>query len=147
MADYFGFRKGRELFWTWPIASGSVVEVGDLLKNSSGKALRMATSTDNLNFIGVAHSAHAAMDPSTTIQVWMPIPVMIFEYTLNAATDVTIGDALQFNSANAQTLKKSATTPIATAVESKLQATIIRCVFRMPAATATQIRLGTGEAS
>lgn len=145
MSDGFYFRKGRELFWSWPIASGTVVEVGDLLKNSSGKAARMATTTDNLNFIGPAHSAHGTLDASTTIQVWLPIPVMIFEYPLNAATDITIGDALQWNAA--QALKKSATTPIATAVESKLAATTIRCVFRMPAATATQIRLGTGEAS
>lgn len=145
MADGFYFRKGRELFWTWPIGSGTVVEVGDILKVSSGKALRMATTTDNLNFIGAAKSAHGTLDISGTIQVWMPLPIMIFEYPLNAATDISVGDALQFNAA--QALKKSATTPIATAVEAKLQATTIRCVFRMPAATATQIRLGTGEAS
>lgn len=145
MADGFYFRKGRELFWSWPIASGTVVEVGDLLKNSSGKAVRMATTTDNLNFVGPAKSAHKSTDASGTIQVWMPIPVQTFEYPLDAATDVTIGDALQFNAA--QKVKKSATGAIATAVESKLQATTIRLVFRMPAATATQIRLGTGEAS
>lgn len=145
MSDGFYFRKGFELFWSWPIASGTVVEVGDLLKNSSGKAARMATTTDNLNFIGPAKSAHGSTDPSTTLQVWLPLPVMVFEYPLNAATDVTIGDALQWNAA--QKLKKSATAAIATAVESKLSASTIRCVFRMPAATATQIRLGTGEAS
>lgn len=145
MADGFYFRKGFELFWSFPVATGTVIEIGDLVKNSSGKAARMATTTDNLNFVGPAKSAHAATDPSGTIQLWMPMPVMVFEYPLNAATDVTIGDALQWNAA--QALKKSATGAIATAVESKLQATTIRCVFRMPAATATQIRLGTGEAS
>lgn len=145
MADYFGFRKGRELFWTWPVSSGTVVEVGDLLKNNSNRVARMATTTDNLNFIGVAKSAHASTDASGSIQVWMPIPVMTFEYALNASTDISVGDALQWNAA--QTLKKSATTPIATAVEAKLSATTIRCVLRMPAATATQIRLGTGDAS
>lgn len=145
MSDYFGYRKGAELFWTWPIASGTVVEAGDLLANSSGKAVRMATTTDNLNFIGAAASAHAATDPSTTIQVHMPVPVNVFEYALNAATDITIGDALQWN--DEQKLKKDTTDPIATAVESKLAATTIRCIFRMPAATSTQIRLGTGDAS
>ncbi len=145
MSDGFYFRKGREQFWTWPIASGSVVEIGDILKNNSARALRMATSTDNLNFIGSARSAHAATDPSGTIQVWMPLPTMTFEYPLDAATDIAVGDAVQFNAA--QKVKKSATGAIATAVEAKLQATKIRCVFRMPAATATQIRLGTGEAS
>ncbi len=145
MSDAFNFRKGRELFWSWPIASGTVVEIGDLLKNSSGKAARMATTTDNLDFIGPAKSAHKATDPSTTIQVWLPVPVMIFEYTLDAATDIVIGYPLQWNAA--QKLKYSATDPIATAVESGLQLTTVRCVFRMPAASSTQIRLGTGDAS
>lgn len=145
MSDGFYFRKGFELFWTWPIASGTVVEVGDLLKNSSNRAARMATTTDNLNFIGPAKSAHASTDPSGTVQVWLPLPVMVFEYPLDAATDINVGDALQYNAA--QKVKKSATTPIATAVEAGLQKTTIRLVFRMPAATATQIRLGTGEAS
>lgn len=145
MADGFYFRKGRELFWSWPVASGTVIAVGDILKVSSSKAAVMVTTTDNLNFIGAAKSAHGASDPSTTIQVWMPLPIMIFEYPLNAATDIAVGDALQFNAA--QKVKKSATTPIATAVEAGLQKTTVRLVFRMPAATATQIRLGTGEAS
>lgn len=145
MSDGFYFRKGFELFWTWPIASGTVIEIGDLLKNSSNRAARMATTTDNLNFIGPAKSAHASTDISGTIQVWIPVPVMVFEYPLNAATDINVGDALQWNAA--QAVKKSATTPIATAVEAGLQKTTVRLVFRMPAATATQIRLGTGEAS
>lgn len=145
MSDGAYFRKGFELFWSWPIASGTVIEIGDLLKNSSGKAAKMATTTDNLNFIGAAKSAHGASDGSTTIQVWMPLPVQIFEYPLNAATDVVVGDPLQWNAA--QVLKGSGTDAIATAVESKLAATVIRCVLRMPAATSTQIRLGTGDAS
>lgn len=145
MSDGSYFRKGYELFWSWPVASGTVIEVGDLLKNSSGKAARMVSAGDNLNFIGAAKSAHGATEGSVTIQVWLPLPVMVFEYPLNTATDVTIGDALQWQAT--QVLAKSATDPIATAVESKLQATVIRCVFRMPAATATQIRLGTGDAS
>lgn len=145
MSDGFYFRKGRELFWSWPIASGTVVEVGDLLKSSTGKAARMAATTDNLDFIGPSRQGHGATDPSTTIQVWMPIPVMTFEYPLDAATDITIGDVLQWNAA--QKLSKNTTDGIAIAVESKLQATKIRCVFRMPAATATNLRLGTGDAS
>lgn len=144
MSDGFYFRKGRELFWTWPIASGTVVEIGDLLKASSGKAARMATSTDNLNFIGPSRQGHASTDASTTIQVWMPIPVMTFEYPLDASTDITVGDFLQFNAA--QKVKKSSSNRIGTAVESKLSATKIRLVFSLPAATATNLRL-VGEAS
>lgn len=145
MSDGFYFRKGYELFWSFPIASGTVVAVGDLLKSSTGKAVAMAATTDNLDFIGAAKSAHGATDGSGTIQVWLPLPVMIFEYPLDAATDITVGDALQWNAA--QALKKSATDAIASAVESKLQATTIRCVFRTPSATSTNLRLGNGDAS
>lgn len=145
MSDGHYFRKGYELFWSWPIGSGTVIEVGDLLKVSSAKAAKMAATTDNLDFIGAAKSAHGATDGSGTIQVWLPLPIMIFEYPLDAATDIAVGDALQWNAA--QKLAKSATDPIATAVEAGLQKTTIRCVFRMPAATATNLRLGTGDAS
>ena len=147
MSDGFYYRKGpeREQVWPVPVGSGTVVEIGDILKLSTGKAVVMVTSTDNLDFIGVAAQAHGSTDASGTISVYMPLPHMVFEYPLNAATDITIGDALQFNAK--QILKKSATGAIATAYESKLAATTIRCVFRMPAATSTHVRLGTGEAS
>lgn len=145
MSDGFYFRKGAELDWSFPIGSGVVVEIGDLLNITGGKATRMTATSDNLTFIGAAKSAHGSTDGSGTIQVYMPLPVMVHEYPLDAATDITIGDALQWNAA--QKLKKSVTDAIATAVESKLAATTIRCVFRMPAATSTQIRLGTGDAS
>ena len=147
MSDGFYYKKGpeREQVWPVPVASGTVIAIGDILKLSGGKAVVMVTSTDNLDFIGTAAQAHASTDASGTISVYMPLPAMVFEYALNAATDITIGDALQFNAA--QTLKKSTSNPIATAYESKLQATTIRCVFRMPAATSGHVRLGTGEAS
>lgn len=145
MADGFYFRKGFELFWTVPVASGTVIEIGDLLYQSSGKAALMRSGGDNLDFIGPAKSAHGATDPSTTIQVWLPLPVMIFEYPLDAATDIAIGDALAWSAA--QKVTKNSTNPIATAVEAGLQKTTIRLVFRMPAATSSNIRLGTGDAS
>ena len=145
MSDGFYYRKGLEMFWSWPIASGVVVEVGDLLMNATARARRMSATTDNLNFIGAAKSAHAATDPSGTIQVWIPLPVTVFEYPLDAATDIAVGDPLQWN--DEQKLAKNATDAIATAVEAGLQKTTIRCVFRMPAATSTNIRLGTGDAS
>lgn len=147
MSDGFYYRKGpdREQVWPVPIASGTVVAIGDILKLSTGKAVVMVTSTDNLDFIGTAAQAHASTDASGTISVYMPLPTMVFEYPLDASTAITIGDALQFNAA--QKLKKSATGSIATAYESKLSATTIRCVFRMPAATSSHVRLGTGEAS
>jgi predicted RecA/RadA family phage recombinase len=145
MSDGFYFRKGYELFWTVPVASGTVIAIGDLLYITSGKAALMRSGGDNLDFIGPAKSAHGATDPSTTLQVYLPAPWMIFEYPLDAATDVSVGNNLAWNAA--QKLTKNDTNPIATAMASKLQATKIRCVFRMPAATSTNIRLGTGDAS
>jgi hypothetical protein len=147
MSDGFYYRKGPnpEMIWPVPVGSGTVVEIGDILKLSTGKAVVMVTSTDGLDFIGTAASAHASTDASGTISVYMPLPFMVFEYPLDAATDITVGDALRFNTK--QKLNKSTTNAIATAYESKLQATTIRCVFRMPAATSGHVRLGTGEAS
>lgn len=147
MSDGFYYRKGpdREQVWPVPIASGTVVEIGDILKLSSSKAVVMVTSTDNLDFIGTAAQAHASTDASGTISVYMPLPQMVFEYPLDSSTSITIGDALRFNAK--QKLNKSTSNSIATAYESKLNATTIRCVFRMPAATSGHVRLGTGEAS
>lgn len=146
MSDGFYYRKGPygEQVWPVPVASGTTIEIGDLLKLSGGKAAAMATTTDNLDFIGSAAAAHASTDASGTIAVYMPLPAMIFEYPLNAATDITIGDGLQWNAA--QKLKKATSARIATAVESKLQATTIKCVFGLPAATSSHVKL-IGEAS
>lgn len=145
MSDGAYFRKGYELFWSWPIGSGTVIEVGDLLKVATAKAAKMAAASDNLDFIGAAKSAHGALDGSGTIQVWLPLPTMVFEYPLDAATDIAVGDGLQWNAA--QKVAKNATDAIATAVEAGLQKTTVRLVFRMPAATATNLRVGTGDAS
>lgn len=147
MSDLFAYRKGpeREQVWQVPIASGTVVEIGDILKLSTGKAVVMVTSTDNLSFVGVAAAAHGSTDASGTISVYLPSHLTVHEYPLDAATDITIGDALRFNTKSK--LNKSASNAIATAYQSKLQATTILCVFRMPAATSGNLRLGTGEAS
>ncbi len=130
MADKFNYRSGPAQIQRLPIASGTVVEIGELLKISSGKVLKMATSTDNLTFIGVAADAHAATEPSGTIGVYFPHPMTVFEYDLNAATSVVAFDNLQFNAD--KTLKVSGTDAIATAVESKLTATTVLVAFKIP---------------
>ncbi len=143
MSDTFAYRSGPRETSTYEIASGTVVEVGELLKLSSGKVLAMATSTDNLTFVGVAAEAHGATDPSGSIQVYRPNNMTVFEYALNAATDITVEDALQYNAA--RTLKKSTTDAIANAVKSKLQATSVLCTFRLKHATGNGD--GVGDAS
>ncbi len=128
--DVFVFRSGPSVVRRFPIASGTVIFAGELLKLSSGKVAKMATTTDNLAFVGVAADQHRSTDPSGTIGVYLPHPMSIFEYTLDAATDVVIGQELQWNAD--QTLKVSATAPIATAIESKLQATACLVMFKLP---------------
>lgn len=130
MADTFTYRTGPKTVRRIPIASGTVVENGDLLKLASGRALRQATTTDNLTFIGVAAEAHTATDPSGSIDVYVPNPLTVFEYDLDSATDITYGDALQWN--DEQKVKKATTDAIATAVESKLSASNILLCFRIP---------------
>lgn len=128
--DVFAYRSGPAVVRRMPVASGTVIYAGDLLKLSSGKLAKMATSTDNLAFVGVAAEQHRSTDASGTIGVYLPHPMTIFEYTLNASTDVVVGNELQWNAD--QTLKVSATAPIACAIESKLAATTVLVALKLP---------------
>jgi hypothetical protein len=139
MADKYTYRSGPKDVEFIPIASGTVAEIGDLLKLSSGKCLKMATTTDNLDFCGVAAAAHYATDPSGTLAVYVPNLETVFEYDLDASTAITWGDRLQYNAA--KTLKKSTTDGIALAVESKLGATKVRVKFLVPAKTGNTNRI------
>ena len=133
MADLFTFRSGLRLSRPVPVASGVVIQIGELCKLSGCKATPVVTTTDNLTFIGPAAQAHGALDGSGTVNIDVPHPLAVYEYTLNATTDIAILDALQINSKSK--VKKSATTQIARADESKLQATTISLRFNLPAVT------------
>lgn len=134
MADKFTYRSGPVLLRPFPIASGTVIEIGMLMRLSSTKVMKMTSASENLTFVGVAAQAHAATDASGTINLYVPLPNAIFEYDLDASTSITIMDALQVN--GSQTLKKSTTDQVARAMESKLSATKILCSFVLPATTA-----------
>ena len=140
MADYPAYKAGPKEVEFVPVGSGVSIEIGDLLRLTSGKATRMTAVGDNLTFIGVAAEAHGTSDPSGTIAVYPPNAQTVFEYNLDSATAITYGDALQFNTR--QALKKSTTDPIATAVESKLAATSVKVKFRIPHLTGNQDRVG-----
>ena len=131
MSNAFTKRTGFELNRAYPVGSGVLVEPGDLLKLSGGKVTAMAAASDNLTFIGKAVEAHQADLASGEMTVALANGNTIYEYDLDAATDITVNDELAFN--DKQSLTKSTTDPIAVAVESKLQATSIRCVLKMPA--------------
>lgn len=139
MADKYTYRSGPKEVEFIPIASGTVVEIGDLLKLSSGKAVVMATTTDNLDYCGVAAEAHGATNPSGSLAVYPPNADTVFEYTLDASTAITWGDRMQYNAS--KTLKKSTTDGIALAVESKLSATSVRVKFLIPLKTGNTSRV------
>jgi len=140
MSNKFNYRSGPRDVMRVPIASGTVVEIGDLLKLTSNRALKMATSTDNLTFVGVAEEAHAATDPSGSIAVAVPNLLTAYEYDLDAETAILFGDALQWNAD--KTLKKSTTDAIATACRSELAATKVLCRFRLNGVSALQGLVG-----
>ena len=140
MSNKYNYRTGPKTIERVPIASGTVVEFGDLLKLSSGRAVLMATTTDNLTFIGVAEEAHAATDPSGSISVSVPNGQAVYEYDLNAATDVVFGAAYQWN--DDKTLKASTTDAIATAVRSELAASTALVKFRLNAVASSLGVLG-----
>lgn len=133
MSDKFTYRSGPVLLRPFPVASGTVVEIGMLMRLSSGKVIKMTSASENQTFVGVAAQAHASTDASGTINLYLPLPITVFEYDLDTATTITIMDALQVN--GSQTLKKSTTDQVARAMESKLSATKILCSFVLPAVT------------
>ena len=131
MSNVFSNRTGFALNRAYPVGSGVLVEPGDLLKLSGGKVTPMAAASDNLTFIGKAVELHGTALASGEMTVSLANGNVIYEYALDAATDIAVNDELAFDTK--QSLTKSATDPIAVAVESKLQATSIRCVLKMPA--------------
>ncbi len=134
MADLFSFRTGFELLRTAPVASGVVIEIGDHLKISGGKMTKFTAAGDNLTFYAVAKEAHVSTDPSGEITVAIRNANSVYELTLDAATDIAVGDDLA-SDGTAQVVTQSSTDRIAVAVESKLQATTIRAIYNLPATT------------
>ena len=132
MSDKFTYRWGYELLRALPVKSGVAIEIGDHVMLSGGAMTPVTAASDNLVMVGVAKEAH----PSTGINAFSgEITVSIrnaqaiYEPALDAATDMAIGDNLQMD--GAQGVKKSDTDPVAVCVESKLQATAIRLVYKL----------------
>ncbi len=130
MANKFNYRAGPVLQRSVPVASGTVIEIGDQLRMSSGKAMVVRSAADNLAFIGVAAARHSSIDASGTVEMFIPLPNTLFEVDLNAATDVVFGGQLQINAK--QKLAVSTTDAIASVMESRLQATTVLCVYKLP---------------
>jgi len=148
MSNYDGPRHLREdeAIQALPIASGTVVDVGDMVKISGGNIEPCAATTDNLVFIGVAKEAHTATQGADRISVAIRNAHAIYKVQLDAATTVAIGDLLQlYTSDPEKKLAKSATDPVAMAVSGGTSITEVDVMFILPAQTGS-IRL-VGEAS
>jgi len=122
------YKDGVEATVAVPVAPATAIEVGELVKLDTGEIIPVVDSTDNLDFEGVAKGAKRDIDTRVDkIVVSRPNATAVFEAPLDEATDITYGDLLQIN--NSKSLKKSATDPVAKAVETKLGATSVRVVF------------------
>lgn len=123
------FRHGFQLLRAFPVASGTIISVGDQVHEVSGKLQRLSGASDNLTFKGVAREAHHAADISTTILISLPNPLGVFEVELDASTTIGFGDELQWNAH--QKAKKSTTDAVWVSVESKLSATKIHAIMQL----------------
>jgi uncharacterized RmlC-like cupin family protein len=148
MSDFAGllFLRGHELIIAHDIASGVVVDIGDLVKTSGGTCLACAATTDDLALLGVAKEAHSATDPAGKISVAIANANAVYMAPLDAAASINQGDLLQlYTSAPSKKLTKSTTDPVAMAVEKTASKTTVEVVLMLPF-TAGSMRL-TRDAS
>lgn len=136
MSDFDGalFLRGVELIEDFPIASGTVVEVGDLVKLSGGNVEPMGATTDNLVFIGVAKEAHAATEGATRIGVAIANGNAVYRMTLDQASTFAVNNKFQaYTSDPEKKLVDSDTDYIAIAVREGSSATTADVIFCKPA--------------
>lgn len=148
MSDFAGllFLRGQELIIAHDIASGVVVEIGDLVKTSGGTCLGCAATTDDLAFIGVAKEAHYATDGATKISVAVRNAGAVYLATLDAAASCNQGDLLQmYTSAPSKKLTKSTTDAVAMAIQKTTSSVNVEVILMLPNQTGA-IRL-VGDAS
>ncbi len=138
MSDFGGllYLRGHELIIAHDIASGVVVEIGDLVKTSGGTCLACAATTDDLALLGVAKEAHGASDAAGKISVAVANANAVYLANLDAAASVNQGDLLQlYTSAPSKKLTKSATDPVAMAVEKTASKATVEVMLMLPATT------------
>lgn len=148
MANYDGPRHLREdeAIQALLVASGVVIEVGDMVMISGGTIEPCGATADNLKFIGVAKEAHTATEGADQISVSIRNAHAIYRVTLDAATTIVAGDLLQLYASDPEKkLAKSATDPVAMCVKGGTSVTEVDVMFLLPAQTGA-IRL-VGEAS
>jgi hypothetical protein len=148
MSDFGGavFVRGQETISPSPVASGTVIEVGDLVVMSGGAVEAADATTDNLIFYGIAKEAHGASDPAGLISVALRTGQAVYRVPLDAAASLAIGDRLQmYTSAPSKKLTASDTDVVATVVEKTTSLAFANVIFVLPN-VAAGLRL-VGDAS
>ena len=135
MADFDGllFLRGFELIEDMPVASGTVISIGMILKTTGTVVLPCAATTDDLTMIGVAKEAHYATDSAGSISVAIANGQAIYRANLDAAATVTIGENLQlYTSAPSTKLTPSNTDPMAMVVKPGTSVLTCEVVLMLP---------------
>lgn len=143
--NYDGPRHLREdeAIQALPVASGVLIEVGDMLKISGGNVEPCAATTDNLAFIGIAKEAHLATQGADQISVAIRNAHAIYRVQLDAATTIAIGDLLQLYNTDAEKkLVKSAADAVAMCVKGGTNVTEVDVQFLLPAQTGSNRLVG-----
>jgi hypothetical protein len=138
MSNYDGPRWLREdeTIQALPVASGTVIEVGDMVKLSGGNLEPCGATTDNLVFIGVAKEAHTATDPADQLSVAIRNAHSVYRATLDAAATIAVGANLQlYTSDPEKKLTPSDTDPVAVCVKGGTSVTEVDVIFTLPATT------------
>ena len=103
----------------FPVAVGSTrtIDKGDICYMDTGDSdlVKVASATDNLHALVIADEAQTATDLERFIWCIVPRFGDVFKFALDASTQVNFGTELQIS--DSQTLKASATDPIASVVD------------------------------
>jgi hypothetical protein len=135
MSDFGGllFLRGVELMEDLAVASGTVIEIGDMVKTTGTVVLACAATTDDLTFIGVAKEAHYATDPAGRITVALRNAAAVYRANLDAAASLSIGANLQlYTSAPSKKLTASNTDAVASVVKATTSLATVEVVLMLP---------------
>src|SRR6266850_2870027 len=135
MADFGGLLllRGFEIIEDMPVASGAVIEIGDMVKTTGTVVLASAATTDDLTMIGVAKEAHGASDPASRISVAIRNSQAVYLANLDAAATVTIGELLQmYTSSPSKKLTPSNTDAVACVIKPGTSVTTCEVMLLTP---------------
>lgn len=134
MADKARYRSGIRRERQIPMTTTLPIDIGDLVKLTSGIAEKADAESDNLAIAGVCIARKGARDSGEFCIVAEPIPGTEFEFELDTATTIVVGDQLQISTDNsdAQTLSKGTTDAIMIATRAGTTITSVYCEFKLP---------------